>query len=145
MSKSKFDPLEEAKITDDKSETKEKKGLFGRSKKSKKKKAEDAAPEAKAPEADTAPAKVAAAPPPPPPPPAVPTAEPAAEPVPKAADDALMLARAGMKYRVLEDKNASVNGQMTTLRAGKVLEARFYGGLIGLQRILDSGVKVEEC
>ena len=115
---SKFDPLEEAKITDDKSEEK------GLSKKKKKKA-----------EAD----KAAAAAPPPPAPPAQPTA-PAA---PKRA--AAPVFDAKKKYRVLEDKMTSINGRMTKLRKGKVLEARFYGGPLKLQRIIESGVKVEEC
>ncbi len=141
MTKSKFDPLEEAKITDDKSASKEEKGGFF-SRKKKKKKVEDAPEaEAEAPEAPApAPAPAAAAPPPPPPPPA--TEE---EVPPPPADTALMTARMGVSYRVLEEKNVSINGRMTALVKGKVLNARFYGGLLSMQRILDSGVKVEEC
>lgn len=129
MSDSKFDPLEEAKITDD-STTSEEKGLS-----KKKQKAADKAAEKKArAEAVT------------PPPPLPPTPEERAAhkpPVVKPAAEAKTVAEAGVKYRVLEDRMASIKGRMTKLRAGKVLEARYYGGPIGLQRILDSGVKVE--
>ena len=117
---SKFDPLEEAKITDDKSEDK---GLSKKKQKAEKAKAEEAA----------------AAPPPPPP------VAKATKPIAvKPAAEAKTVAKPGKKYRVLEDRMASVGGRMTKLRSGKVLEARYYGGPIGLQRILDSGVKVEE-
>jgi hypothetical protein len=122
MSK-KFDPLEEAKIPE-KSEKKESKKLFGK----KKKKAEEKKPEP------------AAAPPPPPPPSDRADTKPDKPQAPSAPD-----ASAGKKYRVLEDKMCSVGGRMTKVRAGKILEARFYGGPVGLQRLLDSGIKVEEC
>lgn len=134
---SKFDPLEEAKITDDKSEDK---GLS-------KKKQKAAAKAAKAEAASEAPAAPAApeAPPAPPLPP-TPAERAARKPVViKPAAEAKMVAAPGKKYRVLEDRMASIRGRMTKLRTGKVLEARFYGGVLNLQRILDSGVKVEEC
>jgi len=127
---SKFDPLEEAKITDDKSE----KRLFG--KKKKKAEAEAAAEPPLPPEPAAEPAPAPKAP--------VPAPQTAKAPAPKRATQVVSVDPA-KKYRVLEDRMTSVGGRMTKLRAGKVLEARFYGGPLALQRILESGVKVEEC
>lgn len=130
---SKFDPLEEAKITDDKSEDK------GLSKKKKKAAAKAEKAAAAAPEEPPAP--------PLPPTPAERAERAAAKPAPAktVAAEPRVIASPDKKYRVLEDKMASVRGRMTKMRKGKILEARFYGGVLLLQRILDSGVKVEEC
>ena len=114
----KFDPLENVKIVDNGDG--EKKKLLDKKK-----------------------TKKAASPPAPPAPKAAPQATPTPKPAPKAEAKAPL--DASKKYRVLKDSLISINGRITRVRAGKILEARRYGGPAGLERLLATGVEVEEC
>ncbi len=80
----------------------------------------------------------------------VPTPEPEAPAAPEPEIEALLDAEpappgpVAKTYRVLETKKFSWHGQMTALPAGEVVSEAGYGGAVGIAKLRDCGVKLEE-
>jgi hypothetical protein len=60
----------------------------------------------------------------------------AGQPVPQAAGPP-------KRYRVLEARRISFNGYMTQLDRGSVVDPSGYGGMPGIKRLLEQGVKLQ--
>lgn len=140
---SKFDPLEEAKVTNDDTKPSGEKGLRKKVKKlvkrKKSDKPEEASADSKPEEGEMAPVEEA-----PKPPASVKPEEPKPEPKPPApkSDSKVSLDKV---YRVTKGGMVSFNGQLTSLSPGKVLKPQHYGGVAGIEHILAAGVEIEEC
>lgn len=114
---SKYDPLEAAKLSDEKPK---KKGRWG----GKKKKDEETNPETPAAKAEVAPAP--------------PKPEPSLEAPPQPSPH--------KKYRVT-NRGAikfSWNGQMVSFREGRLISSQHYGGEAGIAKLKDVGVELSE-
>lgn len=115
---SKYDPLEDAKVVH---KEEKKPGWFGK----KKDEPEGSVDQEAAPAAQPAPAAPEA---------------PKAEEKPAVAPEV----SPSKKYRVLKDKVFSYRGNVTTLKAGVVVDERGYGGPGSIDKLKDAGVELEE-
>lgn len=75
----------------------------------------------------------------PPPAPQPPVIRPAARELPQPSAQVA----AATRFRVKTTKMIVLRGGMTTLRAGKVIEAAGYGGAPGIARLVEQGVELE--
>lgn len=46
-------------------------------------------------------------------------------------------------YRVVKDRLCSWRGHLTTMKAGSIVDERFYGGADGVQLLRNAGVELE--
>lgn len=47
------------------------------------------------------------------------------------------------KFRVLKDKQFSLRGQIVNWKAGRVIDESGYGGEVGIQHLLASGIELQ--